>query len=767
MSNETRAADAAINNRRRLTPVWFLPVIALLIVSWLGYRSITQAGIEIQVQFDSGRGIIAGNTDVMHNGIAVGKVISLSPTDDLNAVDVTIEMNRKFSGMLTSNSQFWLVKPRVSFAGISGLDTLVSGNYIAFRPSENGESVTKFSALKHPPPLAEEEEGLRLTLTASELTSIEQGSPVYFRKLKVGEVTGYDLAADGESIRIKIYVKQEFTYLVHENTRFWNAGGIDISGNLTNLKVRTQSLISMVQGGVAFYTPDWEDTTPNVEDGKEFLLYGDYDEAEAGIPITIEFPMEVSLGQQNMPIRFNGFDVGKIRNVDVSEDLTKIIAEAIVRPEVKPALVEQARFWIVEPRLDLQGVSGLDTLLSGRYIAMDFNKQDVEKGQASRSFTGLAAKPAAPLSAPGLHLTLTADSLSGVTIGSPVLYRNIPVGNVESYQLKKQVVEIQALIESRYAHLVNKSSRFWNISGVSIEGNLSGFKINTATVDTLIRGGIAFRTANLNVGQSANGEQFKLFSDEASSTEKSVAITIHFETAEGLREGTKLKFRGMDIGHVSKLELDARGEGIVARTLLDLDKAWLATADTRFWLVRPQLGLANTSNLGTLLTGQYINVLPGAKTGEVRRHFKGSLKQPDDQPRPSGLRLELISDRLGSIQRGNPVYYREIAVGEVTGFKLANPASHVIVYINIEDRYKSLVSENSRFWNASGIDVNVGLFSGAKIRTESLEALLSGGISFATPDEPDTELVSGYRFKLASKVKEEWLDWAPEIRLVE
>ena len=141
--------------------------------------------------------------------------------------------------------------------------------------------------------------------------------------------------------------------------------------------------------------------------------------------------------------------------------------------------------------------------------------------------------------------------------------------------------------------------------------------------------------------------------------------------------------------------------------------------------------------------------------------------EPDNQRRSLGLDIELISSGLGSIKRGNLVYYREIPVGEVTGYKLGNPADHVVIFVNIEERYAGLVSENSRFWNASGIDLKVGLFSGAKVRTDSLEALLAGGVAFATPEIPPKKLKDGRRFKLYPKVDSEWLDWQPKIKLKE
>lgn len=765
MGQDEQETVAIVRERRRLAPVWLLPFIAFLIVCWLLWRSISQAGLEITVRFENGRGIVAGKTEVLHNGVAVGKVDSVSPSEDLQTVIVHIKMNRRFEKLLTEQSAFWLVKPQVSFAGVSGLDTLVSGNYIAFRPGKGGHKQRDFKALNEPPPRVEEQAGLNLSLRADELSSVADGSPVYYRKLKVGEVTGYELAKDGDFVNINIYIKQQFAHLIRGNTRFWNASGLDVSGSLTNLKVRTESLISIIQGGISFYTPEWEDEMPGAKNGEQFLLYPDYDSAEAGIPITIEFPVNVAIGNSLLPIRFLGFEVGRVKSVDVNGDLSQMVVEATVRPDVKKALVKGTRFWLVEPRLDFQGVSGLDALLSGRYIAMEFNKSDVDRAVPISVFKGLSHRPPAPPTAPGLHLQLEAESLNGITAGSPVLFRNVNVGSVQSYKLEDTGVMVRALIKPEHQHLVNESSRFWNVSGVTLEGNLNGFKVKAGTLNSLISGGIAFDTPDRQAKKVKNNFFFPLHDSESSSLESHFSIDIYFESAEGLRKGTKIKYRGMEVGRIDRLELNESGLGVIARSSLDDDKTWLAHEGARFWLVRPQLGLVNASHLETLVTGQYIAIQTAAHSGKETRKFIAGIQQPDDQPRLSGLALELVSDRLGSIRRGNPVYYREIPVGTVTGYKLDNPASQVIIFINIEERYKALVSKRSKFWNASGIDIDAGLFKGLKIKTESLESILSGGIAFATPDVPEQTVNQGERFRLSREAENDWLNWNPKLKI--
>ena len=764
-SSAPEPARANIKKRGNLSPVWLLPVVALLIVVWLAWKSVSEAGIVVDVQFQNGRGIKQGKTEVMLNGIAVGKVTGMAMSDDLKSVSVTLEMDRRMSSSLTDKSRFWLVQPQVSVAGISGLDTLVSGNYIAFQPDDSGIKRKKFVALPSPPPLGEQEEGLSLTLRAKELSSIQSGSPVYYRRLKIGEVSSYSLSVDDQYVDVEIFIKPQFAHLVRRNTRFWNAGGIELSGSLTNLKVRTQSIVSIVQGGVSLYTPEWEQEFPEAYQGDVFPLYRDYDEAEAGIAVEIDFPLDVALGQEKTRILFHGKEVGLVRDTQLKDDYSGITANVIIRPDAVNLMVKGARFWLVKPSIGLHGVSGLETLLGGRYINMDVNNKDIRAAIPKRHFKGLASEPPASLSAPGLHLKLQAGSLAGISHGSPVLFRKMQVGSVQSHELTDDGVLIRILVDPAYQHLVNDSSRFWNVSGITLHGGLQGFSIKAGTLNSMLAGGIAFDTPDKTSDKVKNGTDFILYDNSEKAHQFGQRITLIFATAEGLRVGTKVKYKGLVVGHLTDLKLDQQEGHIVADALLGENSGWVAHEGSRFWLVRPKLGLTNTANLETLVTGQYIEVLPGSgQKAAAKTRFTVEMTVPDDLPVSNGLRLQLVSNQLGSIRRGNPIYYREIPVGTVTGYRLADPASQVLIFINIEERYKSLVTRKSRFWNASGIEVKFGLFSGAQIRTESLEALLAGGISFATP-EPGEPVAPGYRFTMAEEPESQWLQWAPAISI--
>lgn len=213
--------------------IWVLPLVALAIGAWLGWRAYDQAGVLIQVRFESSDGIQAKKTEVLYKGIAVGKVVALDVSEDIKGVVATIEMDKEARQYLSKGTRFWLVKPRVSLAGVTGLETLVSGVYIAVDPVKGEKEERNFTALKQPPPLSDRLPGLHLTLKADRLGSLEQGSPVFYRQIQVGQVKSFQLGDDQRTIEIKVHIEPAYADLVRKHTRFWNASGISISGGLS------------------------------------------------------------------------------------------------------------------------------------------------------------------------------------------------------------------------------------------------------------------------------------------------------------------------------------------------------------------------------------------------------------------------------------------------------------------------------------------------------------------------------------------------------
>ena len=748
--------------------IWVLPLIALLIGGWLGWRAYNEAGIEIQVTFETGEGLQAGKTEVIYKGMSIGKLTAMELDDrgERRGVRATLEMDKRVEHQLLSNTRFWLVKPSDSLAGITGLETLVSGNYIAASPGD-GEPTRKFTALNEPPPLADTAPGLHLTLKAERLGSLNRDSPVFYKQIQVGRVKSYALLEDQNQVEVKVFIQPEFASLVRKHTRFWNASGVSIDAGLSGVKVRTESLASIVAGGIAFATPEHRKDSPPTDPSLPFRLYEDFDTAQAGIRVNLTLHEFDGLEPGRTPVMYKGIQVGHMKTFKIDDDLSGARVELMLDPRTEDYLVEGTDFWVVKPSISLAGITGLEALVKGNYIAI----RPGEKGGApSRDF---AARPKAPpldLAAPGLHLVLFSDVRGSLEVGSPVLFKQLKVGSVQSYQLSRdnKQVAFGVHIEPEYTHLVNNSTRFWNASGITLKGGLSGVEVKSESLQTLLAGGIAFETPDPKAAKNDKRVQrFNLYSSQEQALEKGVALTIRVPRGDGLNPGTAIRYKGLDVGKVERIELTDDLQAVILHARVTQATQQIARVGTQFWVVKPEVSLTRAANLETLVTGQYIEVQPSAQKAALKLDFTAAEAPPKASVREQGLRLVLSAARRGSIKPGVVVSYREVPVGKVTDFELGPTSDRVLIHILIEPRYAPLVRTGSRFWNASGIGVDAGLFSGVKVRTESLEALLEGGIAFASPDNPKMggPAQVGQTFALHDEAKEEWLRWAPKIAL--
>ena len=243
--------------------------------------------------------------------------------------------------------------------------------------------------------------------------------------------------------------------------------------------------------------------------------------------------------------------------------------------------------------------------------------------------------------------------------------------------------------------------------------------------------------------------------------ERGPEIVISFTDGAGVRVGvTPVKYRGVVIGEVTEVGLSGNHEKARVRVRLQRSAAAIAREGTRFWIVRPQVGFGNITGLNTVLTGPEIHALPGE--GQRQTKFAGL----DDAPvalDTAGLRLVLRAERPRSIRPNTPVSYRGVEVGVVQRIDLGPNSTSADVHVLIFERYAGLVRQGSAFWNTSGVNVKGGLLKGIEVEIESLRAIATGGIEFATPSEKSPPVKPGAVFFLHDGPKEEWFSWLPRI----
>lgn len=311
---------AQVSPKSRFSLIWIIPLTAALIGGWLAFKYYSERGTIITITFDEAAGIETKKTPIRYKDVQVGKVRKLSLTPDLKKVVVTAEIYPEMAENLGNNTRFWVVRPRVTFQGVSGLDTLFSGVHIGIDPGVKSAPLESYSGLSNQPIITTDKKGTRLSLNTDSLGSLDVGSPIYYHKINVGEVTGYSLNTQDGSINIFIYVYEPYDLKIKTNTRFWNASGLEVNLNSSGISARMESITSLLIGGIAFETPSGE-LGYQLDGETAFKLYESYtlakDDTQRLNKLFYAMYFEDSLHGLNDDsiVEYGGVKVGKVENI--------------------------------------------------------------------------------------------------------------------------------------------------------------------------------------------------------------------------------------------------------------------------------------------------------------------------------------------------------------------------------------------------------------------------------------------------------------------
>jgi paraquat-inducible protein B len=378
--------------------IWLIPLLAVAIVGWLALQDWLESGPTITIRFRSAEGLEAGKTRVKYRDVDLGVVRQVRLAPDRKGVLVVAQMVGDARPLLVEDTRFWIVRARLTGGELSGLSTLLSGSYIGIDGGKSPESRRDFEGLEAPPALNSDESGREFKLTAASLGSLEVGSPIFLRRVRVGQVLGTDLDPDGRSLTLRIFVRAPHDKLVTANTRFWHASGLDVSVDAGGVRLRTESLLAVVVGGISFETPGDSSTRPPASPGASFTLF----ETQAAalrradwqtIDYTATFVDSVRGLAVGAPVEFKGFVIGEVAAVDIQFDRTisrfvfpvklriyrDLAATASARGAPATTAGDGNRFpmeQLLSPRSVARGLRAQlrsSNLLTGqRYVAIDF-----------------------------------------------------------------------------------------------------------------------------------------------------------------------------------------------------------------------------------------------------------------------------------------------------------------------------------------------------------------------------------------------------------
>jgi paraquat-inducible protein B len=315
-----------IDRKSRLSLIWAIPIVTILIGGWLAWSTISQRGPLITIIFETAEGLQANQSHVRHKDVDMGVVQKVELTPDRKRVQVSVRMNREAEPLLTGDAQFWVVRPRFFAGSISGLQTLFSGSYIDLLPAaEGGEAKHEFVGLENPPVLQSDVPGRTFLLQANRIGSLNLGSPIMFRDLEVGEILGWDVGEMARNITVHAFVREPFDKYVRDNSRFWNASGAKVALGANGLQLQVESLRAVVLGGVAFDTPDDPKVTEESQAAHAFKLFQSEDAANSSdfkrsVPFVANFTGSVAGLTAGSAVTVRGLKIGEVSGVSLVYD---------------------------------------------------------------------------------------------------------------------------------------------------------------------------------------------------------------------------------------------------------------------------------------------------------------------------------------------------------------------------------------------------------------------------------------------------------------
>ncbi|WP_211442196.1 PqiB family protein [Collimonas humicola] len=384
--------EPKLSRRRDWLPslIWLIPIVAAVVGLTLVVKILVERGPSITITFRTAEGLEAGKTKVKYKDVDIGLVQTITLSKDRSHVLANVQLSKEAESFTAADTRFWVVRPRVAASGVSGLGTLLSGAYIGADAGTAKDKKDEFTGLEVQPIVRLDASGKQYMLHATDIGSLDIGSPIYFRRIKVGQLAAYDLDEDGKGVTLRIFIDAPYDKFIGVNTRFWHASGFDMQINASGFKLRTQSLATVVLGGIAFQSPDdelgmkaKENTTFNLAPDEEAALKEPDGPSET---VVMYFNQSLRGLTPGTTVDFRGVVLGEVKSIGIEYDAKLREFQMPVAVQIYPERLgrkyaedERHSTYTAKQRLEYMVSRGLraqlrtGNLLTGQlYIALDF-----------------------------------------------------------------------------------------------------------------------------------------------------------------------------------------------------------------------------------------------------------------------------------------------------------------------------------------------------------------------------------------------------------
>ncbi|GGD74864.1 intermembrane transport protein PqiB [Lacimicrobium alkaliphilum] len=323
MTTTQNSSSARLEQASSWSKVWLVPLVALGIGIWMIYTELSQQGPMINIQFSSAEGLEAGKTRIKTRDVDIGLVKEIRLAKGSKGVLVTARMTQESTPLLTEDASFWVVSPKVSLSGVSGLSTLLSGAYIELAPGSSDQTAKSFRGLDDPPLTPAGSPGMHLTLSSGEEFAFTEGDPIIYKGMSVGKIENVYFNYAERTVYYNAFVHAPYHQLITQNTRFWNISGIQVGLNTEGLTVHTGNLQTLLTNGVTFGIPEGMEAGKVVRRRTFFHIYADYDQASRPqLKQKVEYALLIKDSVKGLdigaPIEYHGLTVGRVEQVNVA-----------------------------------------------------------------------------------------------------------------------------------------------------------------------------------------------------------------------------------------------------------------------------------------------------------------------------------------------------------------------------------------------------------------------------------------------------------------
>lgn len=692
---------AQIRQSRRISPFWLLPIIALIIGATLFFQIIKEQGYTVNITFATGDGLVANKTQIRYQGLQIGVVKKVNFTDDLKKVVVEANIYPEAKTVLRETTKFWLVQPNASLAGISGLDTLISGNYITLQPG-SGEYQYDFMA-ETEGPIAQIKDGdLLIRLISNDLGSISVGASVFYKKMPVGKVMNYRFTKDQKEIEIDVVIEKAYTNLVKSDSHFWNISGIKADVGMGGVKVDMDSLAAVVQGAVAFDSPE---QSQRAMQNDKFTLYPNLQAAQRGVEVDIELPNVAGLSAGGTNVFYQNIQVGTLSQLEDTEASSPVIkGKLLINPSNQDLLKANTKFVLRKPNINLGKLGDLPELLRGQYI-------DVIAGDGEKTthFTAINESELLLKQPNTLVLNLTAPETYGISEGQEIYYNNLSIGKLVNQQIGPEGVTFKAAISSQYRNLIYSDTQFIAASNFDMSFGVDGLRFEAASPEKWLQGGVRIvNTRKQGEAKSSYPIYQNMSNAEAGITTNQLtpSITLTTNNLPSISKGSVVLYRQYEVGKI----LDIRP----TKSNFDVDvyiypkHRHLLTDKSVFWV-------ESAAQIDITPKGISIQATPVARSlkGAISFDNSGSSKNNtlyanELRAKSAGQVITLTTDDATNLSKGMSLRYIGLAVGEVESISLDQKTNKIIAKALMNPNYMNLIAKEGAQFRIISPEISAG-----------------------------------------------------------